>query len=54
MAGAVVCSYIWMNLSGKARLVGFPWLGCGAVCLAVLTRGFRVPPCTQQSLKEAN
>ena len=54
LAGALVCSYVWMNLSLKARLVGFLWLGAGTIYLAVLTRGFRVAPCALQSLGEAN
>lgn len=44
LAGAVVCSYVWMSLTNKAKLVGFVWLAVGALYLAFLTRGFRVPP----------
>jgi putrescine importer len=44
LAGALVCSYVWMSLTGKAKLVGFGWLLLGVLYLAVLTRGFRVPP----------
>ncbi len=44
LAGAAVCSYVWLNLSWKAQLAGFGWLGIGIVYLAILTRGFRVPP----------
>jgi putrescine importer len=44
LTGALVCSYVWMNLTGKAKLVGFGWLFAGMLYLAVLTRGFRVPP----------
>jgi putrescine importer len=44
LAGALVCGYVWMSLTGKAKLVGFGWLLLGVLFLAVLTRGFRVPP----------
>ena len=44
LAGALVCSYVWMCLTGKAKLVGFGWLLAGVLYLAVLTRGFRVAP----------
>jgi amino acid transporter len=42
LTGALVCSYIWLNLSLKAQLAGFVWLGCGLIYLAILTRGFRL------------
>jgi amino acid transporter len=42
-AGALVCLYIWMSLTSKAKLVGFGWLGLGLIYLFVLTRGFREP-----------
>jgi len=54
LAGAAVCFYVWMNLSWKARVAGFGWLGVGVIYLAVLTRGFRIPPRSLSSLKEAN
>jgi putrescine importer len=44
LAGALVCSYVWMNLTGKAKLVGFAWLGLGLVYLAIVTRGFQTRP----------
>ncbi|HKW97429.1 MAG TPA: APC family permease [Bryobacteraceae bacterium] len=44
LAGAAVCGYVWMSLTNKAKLVGFVWLLVGALYLAFLTRGFRVPP----------
>lgn len=44
LAGALVCSYVWMSLTSKAKLVGFAWLLVGLLYVAVLTRGFRVPP----------
>jgi len=44
LTGALVCSYVWMSLTGKAKLVGFGWLLAGVLYLAVLTRGFRVAP----------
>lgn len=44
LLGALVCGYVWMNLTNKAKIVGFLWLAVGALYLAGLTRGFRVPP----------
>jgi len=44
LTGALVCSYVWMSLTGKAKVVGFGWLLAGVLYLAVLTRGFRVAP----------
>jgi amino acid transporter len=43
-AGTLVCTYVWFNLSFKARVAGFCWLGIGLVYLAVITRGFRRTP----------
>ena len=54
LAGAAVCTYIWLNLSWKARLAGFIWLAAGALYLAVLTRGFRVAPRALTSLAEVD
>lgn len=54
VAGAAVCAYIWLNLTWKARLAGFCWLGLGALYLAFLTRGFRIPPRAMTSLAEAD
>ncbi|MBI3681749.1 MAG: APC family permease [Acidobacteria bacterium] len=42
--GALVCAYLWLSLTGKAKLVGFGWMALGALYLAVITRGFRVAP----------
>ena len=53
LLGAAVCSYIWWNLSLKARLAGFCWLGLGVLYLAVITRGFRIAPKSLSSLREA-
>lgn len=39
--GALVSTYIWLNLTFKAQLAGFAWLAAGAIYLAVLTGGFR-------------
>ena len=50
LAGTLVCTYVWLNLSLKAHLAGFCWLGAGIVYLAVLTRGFRVQARTLESL----
>jgi len=44
LAGALVCTYIWLNLTVKAQLAGFGWLAVGLLYLAVLTRGFRKAP----------
>ena len=52
LVGAVVCTYVWMSLTLKARLVGFLWLGVGVLYLAVLTRGFRLRPKKLESLVE--
>jgi putrescine importer len=54
LAGALVCFYVWLNLSLKARVAGFGWLALGVIYLAVLTRGFRVAPRALSSLTEAN
>ena len=48
LCGAVTCCYVWMNLSSKARVVGFIWIGIGALYLLVLTRVFRRVPTTFQ------
>ncbi len=44
LLGALVCIYVWLNLSQRARIVGFLWLLAGAIYLAVQTRGFRDKP----------
>jgi putrescine importer len=44
LAGALVCTYVWMSLTEKAKLVGFAWLGLGVAYLALLTRGFQTRP----------
>ncbi|MFN7997473.1 MAG: APC family permease [Bryobacteraceae bacterium] len=54
LSGALVCSYVWLNLSLKARVAGFGWLALGVIYLAVLTRGFRVQPASLSSLSEIN
>ncbi|QOY85635.1 APC family permease [Paludibaculum fermentans] len=50
LLGAGFCTYIWLNLSAKAQLAGFGWLGCGLIYLAILTRGFRLTPRSMDSL----
>ncbi len=50
--GAAVCLYLWMSLSGKAKIAGFIWLAIGAAYLAILTRGFRIAPKSLGSLNE--
>ena len=42
--GTLVCTYVWLSLSGSAKLVGFGWLAIGAGYLAATTRGFRRVP----------
>ena len=49
-AGTLVCTYVWFNLSFKARVAGFCWLGIGLVYLTVITRGFRRTPRKLSSL----
>jgi amino acid transporter len=44
MLGALVCIYVWMSLTVKARVAGFIWLGVGVIYLAVLTGGFKKSP----------
>jgi putrescine importer len=41
LAGALVCIYVWMNLSSHAKIVGFIWLAIGGIYLAIHTRGFQ-------------
>jgi len=54
LAGAAVCFYVWLNLSSMARMAGFAWLGLGVIYLAVITRGFRIPPRSLSSLQEVS
>jgi putrescine importer len=54
LAGALVCGYIWWNLSWRAQLAGFGWLAIGSVYLAIVTRGFRVPPRELSGLVEGD
>jgi amino acid transporter len=42
-AGALVCAYVWISLSGNAKVVGFCWLAIGLGYLALLSRGFKRP-----------
>jgi putrescine importer len=51
LAGALVCSYVWISLSPKAQIAGFIWLAIGAAYLGFLTRGFRTAPRELTSLK---
>ncbi len=44
LLGTVVCTYLWISLSSKAKIAGFLWLAVGVVYLAVITRGFRAAP----------
>lgn len=50
--GTVVCGFLWLNLTGKAKVAGFAWLGLGVVYLAVMTRGFRLIPKTVDGYEE--
>lgn len=42
-SGTIVSTYVWLNLSANAKLVGFAWLGIGLVYLLLLTKAFRQP-----------
>lgn len=44
LLGTLVCSFLWFNLTQKAKLAGFGWLAIGLCYLALLTRGFRLAP----------
>lgn len=44
LCGAVVCSYVFVNLTWEAKLTGGCWLAIGAIYLAIITRGFRLAP----------
>lgn len=44
LTGALVCTYVWMNLTAKAKVVGFLWLAVGVAYLAATTRGFKTRP----------
>ena len=44
VAGFAVCAVIWWSLPNLAKWVGGAWVLLGIVYLAVLTRGFTVPP----------
>jgi len=52
-AGALVCLYIWLSLSGNAKIAGFCWLAVGALYLGAITRGFRTAPRELNTLVEA-
>jgi amino acid transporter len=43
--GCALTAWLWTSLSKQSLVVGIGWLACGAVYLALLTRGFtRKPP----------
>lgn len=44
LLGAVLSLYFLFHLPPRAKLLGFLWLGLGALYLTVITRGFRRPP----------
>ncbi len=50
--GVLVCGYIWMSLTSRAKLVGLCWLAAGLVYLAAITKGFRVAPKSLGTLVE--
>jgi amino acid transporter len=54
LMGTLVCSFLWLNLTAKAKLAGFGWLALGVVYLAILTRGFRLEPKSMGSLEEGS
>lgn len=37
--GTIICFYIWLSLSGTAKVVGFSWLGIGVIYLIVRSLG---------------
>jgi hypothetical protein len=41
--GVLVCAFLWLSLSGKARLIGFTWLAVGVLYGAWRTGGYRRP-----------
>jgi len=51
--GALVCTYLWLSLSMRAKIAGFIWLLIGVAYLLVLTRGFRIAPRELSSLQDA-
>jgi amino acid transporter len=53
LLGTLVCSFLWFNLTNKAKLAGFGWLALGVIYLAILTHGFRIAPKTLASLEVA-
>ena len=42
--GAVVCAYLLSRLDSHAITLGLAWLALGTIMLAVITKGFKVPP----------
>jgi putrescine importer len=52
LLGAAVCTFLWVNLTLKARLAGFGWLAIGVLFLAVITKGFRIAPKQLGGLQE--
>jgi len=51
--GALVCTYLWLSLSMRAKVAGFIWLLLGLIYLCLLTKGFRIAPRELSSLKDA-
>ena len=41
LAGFAICLLLWLNLSGKAKIVGAAWMAVGIAFGAWKTRGFR-------------
>lgn len=37
IAGALICLYIWINLSSIAKMVGFTWMTLGIIYLTIRT-----------------
>jgi amino acid transporter len=50
--GAAIDIWLLTSLDGTAITLGMVWLGLGVAYLAVLTRGFRVPPPEMQFAEE--
>lgn len=54
LLGVASCGYVFLNLSWKARIAGWCWLGVGVLYLAVLTKGFRTSPHSIESFVSAD
>lgn len=53
LVGVAVNAVLWINIDNSAKILGFAWLGIGAIYLAVITRGFRSVPRSIPAEEEA-